>query len=353
MLKKNKLVSFLLLFLIPIFHVSGNCESFGKEIYNYESGGEDEIIQNDFIIRRKVLFDSHPVGAYTDAMFKRDWTAPFRDLFQPNTTQIQQVDGRRCLTNFYPEGTWGRGGGLNQMAPFESPDNIEEIYITYKLKFDQNFDFALGGKLPGVAFGSAQNVASGGAGPDIGNKGASLRLMWASEGRLIMYVYHHSMTSKYGDQLGLGRFAQINKGQWHTLTIRVVANEIGKANGIMQVWLDEKLVASSSKIEMRTSSSPRTIREIMLNTFMGGASKIFAAERDQYLWMNDFYFWQYSKEFLSNNPNVARGLTLHTTNHLLYTPLSEKKQNETVNSKLILTPFPAAGGKVSVKTGTN
>lgn len=352
MFRKSKIFSFLIIFFTLIFYVGNNISSFGKGVNNNESD-RDELNQNDFIIKRKVLFDSHPIGNYTDAMFKRDWVAPWRDLFQPNTTQIQQVDGRRCLANFYPKGTWGRGGGLNQMAPFESPDDIEEIYITYRLKFDQNFDFALGGKLPGVAFGPAQNVASGGAGPDIGNKGSSLRLMWASEGRLILYVYHHAMTSEYGDQLGLGRFGQIIRGQWHTLTIRVVANQIGKANGIMQVWLDEKLVASSSKIEMRTSSSPLTIREIMLNTFMGGASKIFAAERDQYLWMNDFYFWQYSKEFLNNNPNVARGLTLHTTNHLLYTPLSEQKQNEPTNSKLIVTPFPAAGGKVSIKTGTN
>jgi hypothetical protein len=161
------------------------------------------------------------------------------------------------------------------------------------------------------------------------------------------------MTSKYGDQMGIVRFGQIDLGKWHNITIRVVANQIGKANGIMQVWLDEKLIASSSKIEMRTSSSPKTIREIFLNTFMGGNDERFAPDKNQYMWMNDFYIWQYSKEFLASNPNVARGLKLHTSDHLLYTPLSEKNQSEPVNSKLILTPSPAAGGKVSIKTGTN
>ena len=276
----------------------------------------------DFVIRRKVDFDNHPDGYYTDSQFKSDWKGG--ELYLPNTTQIQTVDGNKVLASFFPKGTWGRGGGLNQWAEFkDSPDDITEIYWTFRINYQDDFDWGLGAKLPGIGFGPVQTLASGGAGPDIGDKGSSLRLMQQAGGKLRMYVYHHGMGDKYGDDMGIGTFGQLKRGEWQELTVRVVANDNGKANGIMQVWLDGILVASVQNIEMRTSASPQKIGGIALNTFMGGADESFAPDRDQFMWMDDIYFWQYSDKFLAENPSVARGLRLHPESHKLYTPLSD------------------------------
>src|SRR5690606_8956001 len=276
----------------------------------------------DFIIWRKVDFEDHPDGYYTDSQYKSDWKGG--NLYLPNTTQIQTVDGRKVLANFFPKGTWGRGGGLNQWSEFaDTGEDITEIYWTFRIKYQDDFDWALGAKLPGVGFGPVQTVASGGAGPGIGNKGASLRLMQQAGGKLRMYVYHHRMGEKYGDDMGQGTFGELKRGEWQELTVRVVANENGKANGIMQVWLDRVLVASAKNIEMRTSESPQKISGIALNTFMGGGDSRFAPDRDQFMWMDDVYFWQYSDKFLTANPSVARGLQLHLASHELYTPISE------------------------------
>jgi hypothetical protein len=277
---------------------------------------------DDFFIRRKVDFDNHSEGYYTDDQLKSDWKGG--KLYLPNTTQVQTVDGKKVLASFFPKGTWGRGGGLNQWSDFrDTPDDITEIYWTFRIKYQNDFDWALGAKLPGVGFGPVQTVASGGVGPGIGDKGASLRLMQEAGGKLRMYVYHHSMGDTYGDDMGQGRFGQLKKGVWQELSVRVVANEIGMANGIMQVWLDGMLVASAQNIEMRTATSPQRINSLALHTFMGGADERFAPDRDQFMWMDDVYFWQYSRKYLAANPNVPRGLQLHSASKKLYTPISE------------------------------
>ena len=305
-----------------------------------ETGETPPSDSDDFIIRIKVDFDNHPDGYYTDSQFKSDWKGG--ELYQPNTTQIQTVDGKKVLANFFPKGTWGRGGGLNQWSEFpDTHEDITEIYWTFRIKYQDDFDWALGAKLPGIGFGPVQTVASGGVGPGIGDKGSSVRLMQQAGGKLVMYVYHHSMDKKYGDDMGQGTFGQLRRGEWQELTARVVANENGKANGIMQVWLDGTLVASAQNIELRTSASPQEIGGIVLNTFMGGADERFAPDRDQYMWMDDVYFWQYSDKFLDANPSVARGLQLHPASQKLYTPISENSGSSSSASVSSASPDPA------------
>jgi hypothetical protein len=291
---------------------------------------------SDFIIRRKVDFNNHPDGYYTDAQFRSDWNGG--GLYSPNTTQIRTVDGKKVLANFYPKGTWGRGGGLNQWGSFQAhSDKITEIYWSFKIKYQHDFDWALGAKLPGIGFGPVQTVASGGAGPGIGNKGGTARLMSQAGGKLKLYVYHHGMGKKYGDDMGHKAFGQMKRGEWQELTVRVVANDNGKANGIMQVWLDGELVASVANIEMRRASSPQEIGGILLNTFMGGADSQFAVDRNQFMWMDDVHFWQYSDKYLAANPSVARGLKLHPASHKLYTPISGTSTNSNASPTVSVT----------------
>ncbi len=302
-------------------------------------------VSDDFVIRRKADFNNHSEGYYTDAQYKSDWKVG--KLYLPNTTQVRTVDGKKVLASFFPKGTWGRGGGLNQWSDFrDTPDDITEIYWTFRIKYQNDFDWALGAKLPGVGFGFVQTVASGGAGPGIGDKGASLRLMQVAGGKLKLYVYHHSMGNTYGDDMGQGTFGQLKRGEWQELTVRVVANQIGKANGIMQVWLDGVLVASAQNIEMRTATSPQRINSLALHTFMGGNSELFAPDRDQFMWMDDVHFWQYSKEYLAANSNVARGLQLHPASQKLYTPISGVANSNTSPTVGITSPSSGEQFKV-------
>lgn len=288
--------------------------------YNQEPRKTETQISK-FVIRRKVDFNNHPIGPYSPEQYFEDWKCC--KLHMPNTTQISEVDGEKVLTNYYPEGTWGRGGGLNQWSDLrDSPDDIEEIYFTYRIKFEEGFDWGIGNKLPGLAFGKIPKIASGGDGPKIGDLGSTIRMSWHSEGRIRLYVYHHSMKQKYGEDLGLGYVANLKSGEWYTVTMRVVANDELKSNGIIQIWINDELVGSVDNANFRTPESPKLIQSVGLQTFMGGGDERFASKKNQYMFMDDFYYWQYSEEFLQSNPSIARDKTLHSPSDKLVTPLS-------------------------------
>ena len=170
--------------------------------------------------------------------------------------------------------------------------------------------------------------------------------MQVAGGKLKLYVYHHGMGAKYGDDMGIGTFGQLKRGEWQELTVRVVANQNGKSNGIMQVWLDGVLVASVQNIEARNSASPQEIGGIALNTFMGGADKRFAPDRNQFMWMDDIHFWQYSSKYLASNPSVARGLKLHPASHRLYTPISGSSSSNA--SPTVSLTSPKSEGQFAV-----
>ena len=106
-------------------------------------------VSDDFIIRRKVDFNRHTDGYYTDGQFRSDWGYSSVRL---NINRIQTVDGKKALANFYRKGTWGNNGGLNQWGSFEdSSGDLTEIYWTYRIKYQSDFDWAVGNKLPGVS----------------------------------------------------------------------------------------------------------------------------------------------------------------------------------------------------------
>ena len=77
---------------------------------------------------------------------------------------------------FYPAGGDGPpGGGAQWIAEFD--EGMEEAYLEYKVKFRSGFDFVRGGKLPGMAGGSAPS----GSAPADGVRGWSGRLMWRTD----------------------------------------------------------------------------------------------------------------------------------------------------------------------------
>ncbi|WPR73549.1 polysaccharide lyase [Algoriphagus sp. NG3] len=301
--------------------ISGSHKTVSESNTSEWSDLEPDWMHDDFVIFKMIDFEDHQVGDYTNSQFRKDWKSN-RELYQPNTSKIMSVDDKKVLGNYYPQGTWGRGGGLNQwvrISPYVS--DIEEIYMTYRIKFQKEFDWGLVGKLPGFSLGPVQTVASGGDGPNIGNKGASTRMLWLENGKLCLYVYHHNMKYKYGDDMGIGSFGQLVSGIWHEVTLRIVCNDVGKENGIMQVWLDGKLVATSNKIELRTERSPQHLEEIAISTFMGGADVRFASAKDQFMFIDDIYIWKYSESYLARNPSVPYGQNLHIISDKLYNPL--------------------------------
>lgn len=154
------------------------------------------------------------------------------------------------------------------------------LFLTYDVKFKYGFDFVKGGKLPGLAGGTAN---TGGKIPN-GYDGFSARFLWLGGGGGAVYAY--LPTSKvWGTALGPYKW-KFKPDQWHTLTQKIVLNDVGKSNGVLKVWFDNVLVHQENDILYRRSDKVK-IDSFLFSSFFGGNSPDFAATADSYVYLRD------------------------------------------------------------------
>ena len=81
-----------------------------------------------------------------------------------------------ALAVSYPAGVHGtKLTGAQWQLEFD--DEYEELFLSYRVKFKNGFDFVRGGKLPGLAGGTAPTGSS----PADGTNGWSGRMMWRTD----------------------------------------------------------------------------------------------------------------------------------------------------------------------------
>jgi hypothetical protein len=282
-------------------------------------------------------FDRNTLGSYNATEKRADWNITYDN--RPGHPEIVNFDGGIRARNFYEAGKWAHQTGSDFGGIL---DNVgEEVYYTYQVNFQQGFDWGRAVKFPGLQMHPTMG-AGGGLNP--GNGGSSIRFQSDHLGRLKWYVYHHRMSTIWGEDLGWPGF-QLNTGRWHTITLRVVLNTPGQANGILQVFVDDILVNTITTMVFRTTTSTQMINRQSVSTFMGGNDSSFAPSRNQYMWMDNFFVWKYSDSFLAANGSIARGRQTHPANHRLITPLSSNSATFQINTGV----SPANSGKITIK----
>lgn len=144
--------------------------------------------------------------------------------------------------------------------------------LSFAVKFCDGFDFAKGGKLHGFA---PQHPVTGGAA--IKPNGWSARAMWGSNGQLKTYVYHQTMSGKYGDAKPASDF-RFQPGRYYQVRYQLILNQPASAdNGEFSVWVDGERVVTHSGLQLRGSDDPSTlIHQFMFNTFHGGSAPEWA-----------------------------------------------------------------------------
>jgi hypothetical protein len=183
----------------------------------------------------------------------------------------------------------------------------ESATLEYRFMFvDQGngFDFQRGGKLPGLAGGTAP---TGGQPADDG-LGFSARFNWiersisSPDTNLSAYVY--DMAGEQ-DHLRLS-YAEptrsrsqpnptdpddaivLEDGRWYAIKQQIVMNTPGQADGVLPVWLDDKLALEVTDMEMR-SSSDVGIDMLYFSTFFGGPdTPEWQAAKDERIYYDDF-----------------------------------------------------------------
>lgn len=186
----------------------------------------------------------------------------------------------------YPEGSINPGskntpaGGAQFYAPVLAGSGATAACLGYRVRFEDGFAFARGGKLPGL-FGSegAPVTTASGCRPVHDQAGFSARLMWRSGGRGEVYAYTQNKTARCGESLGRGNWT-FATGRWIAIEEEVILNTPGHDDGRVRVWIDDRLVLDQGGLVYRSGPAVR-IQGLFFSTFFGGKKPDWASPRDQ------------------------------------------------------------------------
>ncbi|KAF5313851.1 hypothetical protein D9619_013050 [Psilocybe cf. subviscida] len=236
----------------------------------------------------------------------------------PAHTYVNGPDGRPSLRSHYPKGSYKPSatpqGGISFYAP--GPSNVDlstakEAEFGYSVYFPSDFDWVKGGKLPGFYGGDSDDVAISCSGGRHDAACFSARLMWRANGEGELYTYLPPYTESafaankkqcdfpnsncgtaYGASIGTGSF-NFGAGKWTTVSERVKLNDVGQANGEIELFVEGKSIIKLDGLILRDNDEGR-IRGLQMQSFFGGSTTEWATPKDQ-----DVYFADLSVAILN------------------------------------------------------
>jgi hypothetical protein len=236
----------------------------------------------------KTDFESQRSGsAYQLSNWEKDgFTATWEDGLDTRSfiDSTHAVSGKNSLRITYPKdsvGPSGNGAQVNVILP-----ERDQYYLSYQLRFSDNFSFQLGGKLPGLAAG---DLCSGGEVCD-GTNGFTARFMWRRGGKIVLYLYHMDKKGKWGDDDPLvypsGEEVIFERGKWYQITERVKINSTDTTHdGEVEAWVNGIHVLLIKGI--RFTSNGEGVDRFYFSTFHGGSTAEWAPAETCYLNVDD------------------------------------------------------------------
>lgn len=267
----------------------------------------------------KLNFNNCQPGAYETNSWKTDWNSPSWANHDIGYGNIISQNNQKFLQETFPKGTFLLTNvGTQWLSKLDKGYN--ELYFSYKVKFSKGFsNTEYNGKLPGLGGGSC---ASAGNLPN-GTDGWSARYMFHGT-KINFYLYYPDLYKEYGDAAPVtgkkyyGCGPEFNPGfslipeTWYTVTQRIVLNNPGKSDGIVEGYINGKLCAVQKGIRFRDVSTLK-IDYIFFANFFGGSG--IAPLADENISFDDFYVYTYNA-----NVNVARGNMANSAGTVISVP---------------------------------
>ena len=253
-------------------------------------------------------FENNAFGVYRFEEWEKDWNYPGSAAYSEsnNTIYIEEntdpEQGSRVMRFILPEGSYA-GSGIPAGGGWEAPlmNTFDEMYFSYRVRFKPGFEWVQGGKLPGLRGGDSWD---GWYGPPY-DGGFVNFLMWSPEPTITHYYYYHGQTHEYGASSLWD--TSIESGKWYTITLRIVMNtisgEYGNDDAILEGFIDGNLVSQITGFTLRNLSSVG-IDMMQIGCFFGGSSPDFAAARDEWIEVDDFYAFNYKPDVDVPHGNV-------------------------------------------------
>ncbi len=236
-------------------------------------------------------FEDDPIGPYDLQTLKEDWNHPARvwpdgDYAGGAKMEIRQEGGNRFLRHRFDPGDFGVDGdtGISWGTPLP---RLEEAYLSFRARCSEVFGReTLCGKLPGLDGGAAPGKGRAEAGERPGpDQGFYALVMFGSpetiagerRGRLALhpYVYHQEMGANdvtadgrpvyWGNSFGARYELRVNR--WYTITERVVMNDPGRSNGLIEIYVDGRLHSARQGFRFRETAAVG-IDELGISNFL-------------------------------------------------------------------------------------
>ncbi|MFC2138048.1 polysaccharide lyase [Bacteroidota bacterium] len=249
-------------------------------ILMFSKADDTFFIEEDLSQREEIIFYGGFEENYNNLEWETDWGIQWVNRTADNVIIKNGFNNSKSLRVIYPEGGLGPSEtGTQFPMVFNDMPGIEnglyqELYLRYYIKFENEFDFRLGGKLPGLMGGGDSWTRSGGNQPD-GTNGWTLRFMWREEGKLVVYAYvPKSNNGKWGSETW-GQdidceFIAI-PGKWHCIEQYVNIGTPGKDDGKLKVWINGiKRLDISDLCFWYEKNDNGKIGGVFFSTFHGG-----------------------------------------------------------------------------------
>lgn len=236
-----------------------------------------------------ISFEQDKPGKYSQSDFFRDWNCPGWNMGLNHVEVVSGAGSRdgksKALRLHLPKGVSGCIENNDSSCINWKPHigaKLDSMTYSYWVMFPGNFDFVLGGKLPGIG---SVNPRTGGTKPN-GRDGWSVRTMWERHGKLGQYVYHADQPKNYGDFFEWDA-EPIQKGKWYHLKTFVKMNSPGKNDGVITTWLDGKTVLDKHDLRFRLGDDLQ-IERALFAVFYGGSGREWAPSADMQIYLDDF-----------------------------------------------------------------
>jgi hypothetical protein len=228
-----------------------------------------------------VDFDALPLGVWSEREIAETFGAPrfTNGLGDGRVELVAESGDQRALRVHYPEGAVGPvAGGAQWLCALGA--SYEALTLSYELRFGDGFDFVLGGKLPGLAGGSAN---TGGDRPN-GSDGFSARMMWRPGGKVVQYLYHPDQLGVWGDDLpwDRGGARSFRPGTWHAVRHEIVLNTPGRHDGVLRGFFDGELALERRDLRFRDVAT-LALDHFYFSTFFGGNTPEWGPTRDEHV----------------------------------------------------------------------
>ena len=308
-----------------------------KQTNQSETVTENTIDYSDFNIPFLQDLEKTPVGNYNITQWNKDWNYPSgSSVYLPRTLIVDYNSGGRISRGMkwtFPENSYSVNSdyGYDWRTPIG--ETLEECYLSFSIMFKPGFNAVSGGKIPGVQGGSPPKAGERPEWED----GFGGSLMWkpANIGNAdnppvpSFYVYHQDQELEVGDSpRWTGYTFDVSTDIWYDITYRIVMNtatatEIGgpdgERDGIMEGYVNGQLWGQITDLRLRNLADIG-VDMIRIQGFFGGGDESWAAARDEWMIIDNFYVWTYSDKYLNEHPEVKRGREANTLGDKIYTP---------------------------------